>query len=169
MNSFGVLGGRHFFALILTFALSACAVAPSTPWHAFSFDGWSDKWAKDTELLEFSYGDKYPMVRRMVQPGYSHVGYRWSVNGPMPVGEFLYVKWRIKATGVMVEDRVDLRALLVTDMTGYRITFVIDGSKLYVYLVTPVAKHESDPPLLKTTESRYHLAYEIYPNNTYRK
>lgn len=56
-----------------------------------------------------------------------------------------------------------------TDMTRHGVTFVIDGPQLYVYLVTPTPKHEDGSPILKTTESRYLVTYEIYPRNTYTK
>jgi len=86
----------------------------------------------------------------------------------MPVGEFLYVKWRIKETGEVLEDRVDLRKRLAPNMFEHKVTFVIDGKQLYVYLITPKAKRVEDPPPLKTFLSRYTVTYEIYPNNTYK-
>jgi hypothetical protein len=155
-----------FFSILLM--LSACATGPKQAVHAFSFNGWSDKWATQVDLLEFSYGDQYQMVQRKTQPGQLRLGYGFNVNGLMPVGDFLYAKWRIKATGEIIEERVDLRKLLPSDMDSHRVTFVIDGKQLYVYLVTPTAKHEWDPPILKTTMSRYYLTYEIFPQDTYK-
>jgi len=158
--------------LALLLALGACAAAPSQPQlvlHSFSFDGWSDKWYPETELIEYSYGDQYRMVRKAARPPEDSLGPQSSVSGPMPVGGFLYVKWRIKATGEVHEDRVDLRPMLPTDMTRHRLTFVIEGPQLYVYLVTPTPKHTTDPPLLKTSESMFHVTYEIYPSNTYNR
>ncbi|MBS0453587.1 MAG: hypothetical protein JSS14_20005 [Proteobacteria bacterium] len=158
----------------LVLALGACTAAPnqSQPklvFHSFSFDGWSDKWYPQVELIEYSYGDQYRMVRKAARPPEDSLGPRTSVGGPMPVGEFLYVKWRIQATGEVREERVNLRPLLPADMDHHGLTFVIEGRQLYVYLVTPKPKHEDDPPLLKTTKSRYHLTYEIYPTNTYKR
>jgi len=160
--------------LILLLALSACTTSPARPRlvnHAFSFNGklYGDKWADTVDLLEYSYGDQYRMVRDKVEPPKERLGPQSGVNGSMPVGDFLYVRWRIKATGELLNDRVDLRPLLPRDMTRHRVTFVIDDAQLYVYLVTPTPKHEDDPPILKTTDSRYHVTYEIYPNNTYTK
>jgi hypothetical protein len=160
-------------APILLLVLSACAAMPSGEprlvRHSFSFDGWSDKWVDQVDVLEYSYGDQYRMVRDSVRPPRTNVGGRASINGPMPVGEFLYVKWRIKATGEVLEERVDLRPLLPKDMTDHKLAFVIDGRQLYVYLGTPKPKHEDDPPILKTTMSRYYVTYEIYPTNTYKR
>ncbi len=39
--------------------------------------------------------------------------------------------------------------------------------QLFECSVTPRPKHENDPSLLKTTKSRYHVTYEIYPSNTF--
>ena len=161
-------------------ALSGCATNPSSSLtanasnsqklvaHAFSFDGWNDKWAQKVDLLAYSYGDQYRMVQREVKYGEQTLGYSSGVNGGMPVGEFLYVKWRIKETSEEIEDKVDLRGRLPVNMFDHRITFVIDGKQLYVYLVTEAPKPNS-APVLKTSWSRNNLTYEIYPNNTYKK
>lgn len=160
---------KVFLLLCLMFVLNACATSLSQPWHAFSFDGKFDKWGDKVDLLEYQYGDRYAMTHRTARADARGLGDGVSINGPMPVGDFLYVKWRSKATGEIFEDRVNLRGRLASNMYQHRITFVIDGRQLFVYLVTPTTKHESEPPLLKTTESRYHVTYEIYPTNTYKK
>jgi len=155
-------------ALFLAAAMVACATSPKLVIHGFSFDGWPDKWATTIDLLEYSYGDQYHMVRDKVRPEKERLGYSAGVSGLMPVGEFLYVKWRIKETGEVLEDRVDLRKRLAPNMFEHKVTFVIDGKQLYVYLVTPKAKKQTEPSILKTTWSRYLVTYEIYPNNTYK-
>jgi hemolysin-activating ACP:hemolysin acyltransferase len=136
--------------------LRSQATAQSTV-HAFSFDGWFDKWATEVDLLEYSYGDKYHVVRDKVQPTRISLGYRANVNGAMPVGEFLYVKWRLKSTGEIVETKVDLRPLLPRNMYDQKLTFVIDGTQLYVYLVTPKFKLEWRvmPPLVQDQAKIY--------------
>ena len=157
--------------LALLLALGACAGTASQPklvFHSFSFDGWTDKWYPQTELIAYSYGDQYRMVRKAARSPEDSLGPGAGVSGLMPVGEFLYVKWRTKATGDVHEDRVDLRPLLPADMGRHSLTFVIEGRQLYVYLATPKAKHEKDPPRLKTTMSKYYVTYEIYPTNTYK-
>jgi len=161
--------------LVLLLALSACtSTPPARPKlvnHAFSFNGkaYSDNWADTVDLLEYSYGDQYRMVRDKVEPPKERLGPSSGVNGAIPVGEFLYVRWRIRSTGEVLDDRVDLRPLLPENMSNHRLTFVIDGRQLYVYLVTPTPKHENDPPILRTTKSRYYVTYEIHPTNTYAK
>ena len=158
--------------LALLPALVACAATASQPklvFHSFSFDGWTDKWYPQTELIAYSYGDQYRMVRKTARAPEDSLGPQAGVTGPMPVGEFLYVKWRTQASGEVHEDRVDLRSLLPADMTRHELTFAIEGPQLYVYLVTPKAKHPSTAPLLKTSESMFRVTYEIYPTNTYKR
>ncbi len=87
----------------------------------------------------------------------------------MPIGEFMYVKWRIKATGEVLEDRVDLRARLPHDMRDHSLTMVIDDRQLYLYVVTTQAKKtKEETPVLKTWLSNYYLTYQIYPSLTKR-
>lgn len=154
--------------LAVAWLLTACAISPKTVSHSFSFDGWFDGWAKQVDLLEYSYGDQYHMVRRKAKDTDS-LGYSSGVNGPMPVGEFLYVKWRVKETGELVEDRVDLRGKLPSNMFEHGLTFAIDGKQLYVYLITREARDSRQPKPLKTFLSRYNVTYELYPQNTYKR
>ena len=165
----------HVMALIAgtLFALSGCATGPVLVRHSFSFDGRYDHWANTIDLLEYAYGDKYRMVRNsLTDPsspafkGRTNIPPLANVNAAMPVGEFLQVKWRIKATGEVLEDRVDLRGRLPADMSNHGVTFVIDGRQLYVFVITPTPITVNLPkPPKKTWLSRHTLAYEIYPNN----
>jgi len=160
-------------ALFLAGLLAACATGPRLVPHAFSFDGRKDGWHETVDLLAYSYGDQYHMVRNSLEsprsqvfPGRTALPSGTGVNGPMPVGEFLYVKWRIKATGEVFEDRVDLRGRLPKDMSDHELTFVIDGQQLYLYIMTPrdqarEVRHRTH----KTWLSRYNVVYEIYPQN----
>lgn len=157
------------FLLIVAIALSGCATGPRTAYHSFSFDGGHDKWTSDVDLLEYDYGGQYSYVHRKATDASTPLGNRTAVNGMMPIGEFLYVKWRIKSTGEVVDKHVDLRALLPDDMFGYGVSFVIDGSQLYVYLVTPSKKKYMTPPILRTWHSQFNESYEIYPTNTFKQ
>lgn len=160
---------RRLAAFGLVLALVACATggAKRVP-HAFNFEGWNDGWAKQAELLAFSYGDQYAPTRAVSRDG-KGIGYSDGVNGPMPVGEFLYVKWRLKASGEVLEQRVDLRDRLPRDMTDHELTFVIDGRQLYVYVVTPQAQSpEIRQRTHRTWLSRYNVTYEIYPGQPSR-
>ena len=150
----------------LLLALAGCATGQSGKLvnHSFNFNGRNDGWQQNIDLLEYSYGDQYLMVRRKAAEG-DILGPQASVSGPMPVGDFLYVRWRLKFTGEQVEQRVDLHDRLPKDMTDHEVTFVLEGRQLYVYLVTPERKKAyGEPPVLKTWRSNFAKTYEIYPN-----
>ena len=156
---------RWLLALCISLVLVACTTVggPKLVVHAFNFEGWNDGWAKTADLLEFAYGDQYAPLHAKSVDGAS-VGSSWGVNGAMPVGDFLLVKWRLKATGEVIEQQVDLRGRLPRDMTDHELTFVIDGQQLYVYVVTPERKKAyAEPPVLRTWRSKFARAYEIYP------
>lgn len=149
----------------LFFVLTGCASGQGGKLvnHSFNFDGWYDGWQPTVQLLEYSYGDKDASVRRKAPEG-DYLGYQSNVTGPMQVGESLYVRWRLKATGEVVDQRVDLRERLPSDMTGHSLTFVIDGRQLYVFVVTP---QEQKPgavlQTLRTWRSKYNVSYEVFP------
>lgn len=155
----------RFLAAALFIAVTgSCATGPKLVDHSFSINGWYDGWAKEADLLEYRYGDQYNMLQKKNEEG---LGYSVGVSAAMPVAEFLYVRWRLKATGEVIEDRVDLRQRLPKDMVRQELTFVIDGRQLYVYIVTqtPITQILPKPPL-RTSLSRHRLAYEIYPTLT---
>ncbi len=186
---------RFVAALFFTVALVACASGPTQVFHSFQFDGKHDGpsnaegkyegWNKEIDLLAYSYGDQYSMVRNSVDEPRSPV-YKGltalpsgpgGVSGLMPIGEFLYVKWRIKATGEVFEDRVDLRERLPKNMTNHTVTFVPDGRQLHVYVETPFPRNPNDEkhfvpkyPNVNfykrthlTSLSAHGMTYEIYP------
>lgn len=159
---------RILLSALAALVLTGCATGPRQIFHSFNFDGWKDGWYSgpdsNVQLQEYSYGDQYHMVRKKVQPGESRIPANTSVSGPMPVGEFLYVRWRLKDIGEMVEHRVDLRDRLPRDMKNQEITFVIAGKDLYVYLITNQGKDYGTPPILRTWISKQYVTYEIYPN-----
>lgn len=149
----------------LLFALAGCATGQSAKLvnHSFNFDGGYDGWKQNIDLLEYSYGDQYLMVRRKAAQGEA-LGSQAGVSGPMPVGDFLYVRWRLKSSGEQIEQRVELRDRLPKDMTDHELTFVLEGRQLFVYVVTPQAQ----PPSVKQRTnrswlSRYNVAYEVFP------
>lgn len=177
---------RFVVALFFAAAIVAYASGPTQVFHSFTCNGRNDtnKWAETIDLLAYSYGDQYRMVRRSVvdsaekewlkKNGATSLSGCLSVSGPMPIGEFLYVKWRIKATGEVFEDRVDLRELLPKNLTNHDLTFSIDGKQLHVYVATPFPRKltRTDPsrpwavsekPTHLSWKSERYWVYEIYP------
>lgn len=157
-------------AFTLIAFLQACAVKPKEVWQKFTFDGQNDGWAETVDLLEYAYGDGYGMVQNSIfnprNSNYkelSSLPAQTGINGSMPVGEFLYVKWRVRATKQIYEERIDLRQRLPANMADHGLTFVIDGSQLYAYVITPKGKPYGTPPVYKTWYSKSYYTYEIFP------
>lgn len=134
------------FALIVA-ASSACATNPKLTTHAFSFDALRD--SPDAEILDYQYGDSNILAARASQHSLENGTVRQTanINGPFLRGDLLYVKWRIKTSGKMYEDTVDLRSRLPADVTNHRIYFVIKGEQLYVYLILPERKDGCPPDI----------------------
>ncbi|MFG6415536.1 hypothetical protein ACG02S_16700 [Roseateles sp. DC23W] len=156
---------RNSIWILLISVVAGCASSPSQVAQGFSCDMWYDGWGEKVALLEYSYGDEIPSLHKKSQneTGLGCAGLVWS---PMPTASFLYVKWRIRSTNEIVEERVDLRGRLPYNMKDHEVTFVLDGRQLYVYLVTPKKITTNLPQApLRTWRSRHQVTYEIYPNN----
>jgi hypothetical protein len=136
MNSSRFVDSLKWYAALAVLAiLAGCASGPKIVDHAFTFDVYTD--SPEVELLDYRYGDSdlpgTSNPSRLREKGRAPLNI--NINGPMRQGESLYVKWRLKATGDMYEDTVDLRSRLPSDITGQRIYFMIKGPQLYVYLI----------------------------------
>lgn len=151
---------KFLLTLMLVF-LTSCAIAPRETYHGFSFDGWLDQWASGVDLLAYSYGDRYHMVRRSVPPDRESLGMSAGVYGLMPVGDFIYVKWRDKVSRMVYEVHVNLKGKLPDDMYGHRLTFVIIKNQLHVYLLTDKINFKGYKDL-PTYLSRNYVGYEIF-------
>lgn len=141
------LRGKAFtsliFAVLITL-ITACASGPQVVSHAFSFDAIWD--SPDVEILDYKYGDDYVMTRAPEwQKEQGTVSQGGTVDGAMPRGDSLFVKWRLKATGEEFQDTVDLRRRLPTDIKDKKIHFVIKGKQLYVYLISSERRRENEP------------------------
>lgn len=143
--------------------LSACVTGPTMVFHSFAFDAVDD--SPDIEVLDYQYGsdklfatsaDRYFVSIGQVFP-------RWYTGGAFPRGDMLYVKWRIKESGQIYEDKVDLKTRLPEKIENCIVYFVIKGKQLYVYLITPEKRPASLPPgPLKIYAYLKH--YQIYPD-----
>lgn len=118
--------------------LVGCSIAgPRTALHSFEFNvDWD---SPDVELLDYRYGNSTQQGTFppdwVLQSG--HVAQSVGTTGDMIVGDFLYVKWKIKETGEIFKDTVDLRNRLPRNLYEHKIYFLIRGPQLFVYLVSP--------------------------------
>ncbi|MDO9195263.1 hypothetical protein [Rhodoferax sp.] len=142
--------------------LGACASGPAVVDHAFGFDARVD--SPDAVILDYRYGDYFknsPMFREqglIPQSGNS--------NGPMPLGDTLYVKWRIKSTGQEFEDTVNLKSRLPSNMERQRVYFVVQGAQLYVYLTDLTKPKPEAMPIVGPFRVQSYVTRQIYPDTT---
>jgi hypothetical protein len=155
------------FARWLVMLIAPCVLVMQTAGaqvvdHAFSFDTRYDN--QDGVVLDYRYGESKLPVRApedSVREGKPLTA--TNVNGPMLRGDFLYVKWRNKTSGLVYEDKVDLRQRLPSDITDYRIHFEVKGAQLYVYLVSPKTRPADVPPNGPSMYKR-RIVTTIYPD-----
>lgn len=149
-------------AAALLLAVSGCVTEPRNVFHSFSFGGYGDN--QGIEILNYRYGESKLTATR--PPDWSlatgHIGQGANIGGAFPVGDSLYVKWRIDATGAVYDDTVDLRNRLPHDMTDQRIHFVIKGPQLYVYLISEQL-HAAGAPDCPVTVYRIFKCTSVYP------
>ena len=101
--------------------------------HSFEFNVDTD--SPGIELLDYEYSRRKPSKEAYLKIGGNHVAQSEGITGGFPRGNFVYMKWRVRATDEVFEDRVDLRQRLPSDIRHQRIYCVIDGNQLYVLLI----------------------------------
>lgn len=156
---------RYASILVLSLCLavlSACASGPEVVDHAFGFSTGTD--SPNYEVIAYRYGkgtfhttSSDSAVRQF---GKSPQG--TGINGPMPLGDSLYVKWRNKITDQVFEKTVDLKPLLPRDMTRQRIHFVVAENELFIYLIDPVPRPK-DWPAVGPSKFQYEKIRQIHP------
>lgn len=130
--------------ILILMALAACAPMSSGTAqtvgqmvdHSFAFDASRD--SRDIEILQYRYGDDGGHNTRTTLDDLQLGKTRQAANstGDMLMGKDLYVKWRIKSTGQVFEDTVDLTSRLPFNMKRKRLRFIVEGEKLYVYVIS---------------------------------
>lgn len=152
--------------------LNACATE-NYMFHSFSFSAVSE--SPDIEVLDYQYGSKSDYEREG-GVGLRPAPYRLErgdiftgvgITGTFPKGDYLYVKWRVKNTGQIYEDKVDLTTRLPRDITKHEIHFLIKGNQLFIYLIPPPGgfdyysfkNRDSNPDY-----AAYFKKHQIYPN-----
>ena len=167
---------RRGFATVLLgvgIALTGCATdtEPDMVLQGFYFDGKRDHWADSIDLLRYEYGDSFWGIHAgLDDPRYPLYGMNHTrmhsynaIRDQRAVAQSLMVKWRIRASGKVIQQKVDLRPLLPPDMTAQTLTFVIEGEQLRIFIVTREARPKGSLPDQKTILSASWVAYEIYP------
>lgn len=158
----GASAGQWIGILLSLLLLSACASGPRLVDHAFGFDAVAD--SPGAEVLDYRYGQSQAPGARMPEWVRKDVGVAGGTHtsGSMPVGDSLYVRWRLRDTGEELQQSVDLRGRLPADMSGHEIYFIVRGRRLLVYLVSP-ARLGSGEVVAGMEKFRQHKVRLIYP------
>ena len=148
----------------------------NTVTHAFEFNAHTD--SPDVEILNYEYSTRKPDRDQLLGVGGNRVPQGSHISGGLPRGDFIYMKWRVRSTGEVFEDRVDLRSRIPGSIKDKKIYCVIDGGQLYILLIDfwkykervttdelNTSRAEANTPLKKVLSSYilYH-AKQIYPD-----
>lgn len=101
--------------------------------HSFEFNVDTD--SPGIEVLDYEYSTRKPSKEAYLKIGGNHVAQSEGITGGFPRGDFVYMKWRVRATDEVFEDRVDLRQRLPPDIRRRRIYCVIEERQMYVLLI----------------------------------
>lgn len=121
--------------------------------YGFEFDGYEDGWHQPNDLLALYYGYPEHTLYFDSPPGYDGLEPRTVVDGLR--AELLYVKWRVRATGEIHEEHVDLKSRLA-GIRHYDLRMAIKNGRVYVY----------DLIVDKIRGQKYYKYCELYPENT---
>lgn len=167
----GLHGWRTWFTALLVAQifglLGACAapqgVVDAPQFHAFGFDARYD--SPDSEILAFRYGPGTIGQLRMPYWKEEKEGSRQAtgIHATMSIEGGLYVKWRLRSTGVVYEDTVDLKPLLPKDLASQRVYFVAQGSQLMVFLSDLSKQKPLAEPIVGPFKIQLYPTKLIYP------
>lgn len=148
--------------LLIIVALAACVSRPRLVYHTFGFDVLAD--SPHAELLDYRYGTlMQPVIKPpdwMLRSG--GMRQQGGFSGEMIVADTLYAKWKIRTTGEVVEDTVNLKGKLPHDVAWHQIYFVIEARQLQVYLVSREPR-SPDFPIVGPRKFRDVKVYAISP------
>ncbi len=149
-------------ALVCALALSACVTGPRVVDHAFEFDALVD--SPGTEILAFRYGNgEYLATESGTSSQSRPVRPRSAINGPIPLGDTLYVKWRVRSTGEVLEETVDLKSRLPANMERQRVYFVVQARQLFVYLTDLTKPKPDETPIVGPFKVQSYVTRQLHP------
>jgi hypothetical protein len=131
---------RSLWVACLLAVLTACTGTPQIisgrAFHSLSFD--PSRESEGIQALYYRYGSADQFGLRTTSDdlatGKPIAGA--AITGELPVGDDFYVKWRIVATGQVLEDSVNLKSRLPFNMNRQTLKPIIEGTQLYIYLIS---------------------------------
>jgi hypothetical protein len=128
---------RLIIAGVVLFVMAAYEAAfagPKAVFHSFGYGGYREN--EGIEILDYQYGNsKVPVTRAEKGSLPGHIAQGNGVAGELPVGEALYVKWRVTATGKEYQDTVVLKGRLPSDMERKIVHFAVMDTQLSVFVI----------------------------------
>jgi hypothetical protein len=157
---------RLIAAGLILIGFSACALGSKEVFHSFEFDNLEGN--KDIEILDYQYGDSNMAFTRPDKDylATGHIQQAARISGMFPVGQFLYVKWRVNSTGKVYNDTVDLKSRLPLSMDHKIVHFEIKGPQLYVYLIK--SRHAFHVSSAADCQAKFYAELEctrLYPDH----
>ena len=131
---------RWLALVLLLAALAACGgisqILSNRAFHSLDFRPGTE--SVDIDLMGYRYGSANQFGLRTPQADLDQEknSAGAAITGQLPVGHDFYAKWRDKTTGRIYEDTVDLKSRLPLSMHKQEIHPIIEGSKLYIYLIS---------------------------------
>jgi len=165
-------------SLLASLSLNGCASSQQGKIvnHSFEFNAHLD--SPEVQVLNYEYSTQKPDRDQLLGVGGNRVPQASHISGGFPRGDFVYMKWRIRSTGEVFEDRVDLRTRITGSIKDKKIYCVIDGGQLYILLIPfdyfrqkvsteelNRAKAEATTPLKRVLRMKIlHHVQQIYPD-----
>lgn len=141
--------------------------------HALNF-GLASGENSGIEFLDYRYGDPesfengdpkiFGLRPSISQLKRGRIKQGVSTSGGLPVGDYLYVKWKDVNSGKIYEDTADLRNNLPEIMDNKRIYFLIKESKLNVYIIFDKEGRSNDKLDCPVRLYNHNKCSRIYPD-----
>jgi hypothetical protein len=147
-----------------------CAIGPKKALHGLEFDAVFNM--TDIEIIDYKYGDgpAFP-IRTRCRPKVTPTdkcAQSESANLLTEIGETLYVKWKIKSTGEILDDTIIMKKVLPDDINGMKLFFYIKQRQLYLFLDTRLPKPKGWPEY-EVMGYQYYKNYQLYPTSNLTK
>jgi hypothetical protein len=147
---------RNFFISLLALLISGCAIEPKVAYQKFAFDTRARK--PLVEIAEYEYG-AVGSKRKTYPPPYKVE----TIIGLMPVGDFLYVRWRRIDNQAIFSRKVDLKPLLPPSMEDKGLVLVFEDSELLLFLEDLSQYRKPNEPIVGPFISQPYFTKQIYP------
>lgn len=121
---------------ILTACAGASQVLTNRAYHSLSFRPGTESVGIDLLVYRYGSANQFGLRTPSEDAAEGKISSGAAITGLLPVGDDFYAKWRDKNTGQIYEDTVDLKSRLPFSMDRQRLKPIIEGSQLYIYVIS---------------------------------